>query len=220
VLLAVAIWVVWFGALLADTIVLLRVSRISALREHSADVVAVLMLAGYVALLGALLIAFGGIRGLTQRLGFRVTRPWTLLLSPPLWLATLLVGGMLTLPLEHFFGRPPATAAQLLGRARDPFYLAVIVATVCLVAPALEEMFFRGALFGWLRLRAPVPVAAFVSATIFGAVHLTPLLLPYLVLFGVVASYVYEKTGSTVNTFVMHACQNSVALAAAYALSG
>jgi membrane protease YdiL (CAAX protease family) len=57
--------------------------------------------------------------------------------------------------------------------------VAIIVPTVCLLAPACEEMLFRGALYGWLRRRAPVALAIPVTAAVFAGVHLLPGLFPH-----------------------------------------
>ena len=84
-------------------------------------------------------------------------------------------------------------------------------------APICEELLFRGALFGWLRRYVPVALAAPVSAVVFSAAHRLPALAIPLFVFGLVAALYYRRTASTLNTMVMHACQNTAAVILVYA---
>src|SRR2546421_29886 len=86
------------------------------------------------------------------------------------------------------------------------------------LAPAVEELIFRGGLLGWLSGRLPFPVAALVSAALFAGAHLVPTAFAYLFVFGLATAWIVRRTGSTFNSFAMHACQNSLAVLSAYAL--
>ena len=107
------------------------------------------------------------------------------------------------------------------------------VLVVVLFAPAVEEIIFRGALFGGLyklsaflfgRLRkrskgtdkAGEPVsfvlAALVSSTAFAFLHLEPVLLPILLVLGVALCAIYRRTGSLLSSFAAHATFNSFAV--------
>jgi membrane protease YdiL (CAAX protease family) len=115
-------------------------------------------------------------------------------------------------------GQPQSNAVGLLSRSFDPLFVALIVPTVCLLAPACEEMLFRGVIYGWLRRHLPaLPVIA-ITASVFAAAHLLPPLFPTLFVFGVAAAAMREWTGSTLNSFLMHVTQNSVAVAYTYAM--
>lgn len=217
-LLTLAIWLVGFAAIVLPVVIAARWLRVPFLRHHLADVSAALMLAGYLALLVALLVAFRGARGLRDRLGFHFTSWLDILGAVALWMVTLLAGVAVAAVVQRFFGSGPSNALQLLERSRDPLYLALVLPTTLLLAPALEEMLFRGALYGWLRTRLHWVFAAVVSAAIFAAAHRLPLLFPPLFLFGLSAAYLYQRTGSTLNTFVMHASQNTLAIVVTYAL--
>ncbi len=87
---------------------------------------------------------------------------------------------------------------------------------IAVAAPISEEVFFRGMMFGGLRRRMPRLVAALVSAAIFGALHAFTGLsaVPPLIAFGFILALLYEKTGSIVPGIILHALNNSVALAA------
>jgi membrane protease YdiL (CAAX protease family) len=89
---------------------------------------------------------------------------------------------------------------------------ALLVSAVA--APICEEIFFRGMIFRYLRRRWPLWLAALVSATIFGAAHLSPatspLIVPVLAFIGLVLALVYERTGSLTNSMMLHALNNGV----------
>ncbi len=87
---------------------------------------------------------------------------------------------------------------------------------IAIAAPISEEIFFRGMLFGGLRRRMPMVVAALISAVVFGGLHAFTGIsaVPPLIAFGFILALLYEKTGSIVPGILLHALNNSVALAA------
>lgn len=215
-LVSVLAWPLGAGILTLATLGGLRLLARPWLATHRADAVAMVLLEAYLALLITLAACFGGPRGLVRKLGFRYTSMGDVALAAAAWVAALIVGGLLTAALTPFLGAPKSNAAEVLRISFDPLFVALVVPTVALLAPACEELLFRGALYGWLRFRFPVSAAALVSAALFGGAHLVPQLFPYLFVFGLVAAAVYQRTGSTLNTFVMHASQNTLAVAATY----
>jgi CAAX protease family protein len=90
----------------------------------------------------------------------------------------------------------------------------VQVLLIVIAAPVSEEICFRGMLFGGLRERFPRWLAALIAGLVFGALHaLTGITaVPPLVVFGIVLSLLYEKTGSIVPGIILHMLNNSVAL--------
>ena len=215
-LLAVGLWLPILALALAVTIAGLRLGAREWANGHPADLGAILLCEGYLALLGALAIAFGGPQGMRDRLGFRFTSLTDLALAWSAWIAALVTGLLATAALSPLLGQPRSNAVDVLRISFDPLFVALVVPTVCLLAPAAEELLFRGALFGWLRRRLPLAWAVLLSAAVFAGLHLLPPLLPFLFAFGVAAALIYQRTGSTLNSFVMHASQNTVAVAAAY----
>jgi membrane protease YdiL (CAAX protease family) len=215
---ALGLWLLLGVILLGPTYAILRFGLPSAFAAHRAAAGAVLIVEAYAALLAALLIAFGGWRGLRDRLGFRFTSFADLGLAIATWLGALVVGAVATVLLSPLLGVPRSNAADLLGRSYDPVFIALIVPTICVLAPACEELFFRGALYGWLRSRLPPLVAALLSAAAFAGAHLLLPLFPELFVFGLAAAWIYQRTGSTLNSFAMHASQNTLAVVATYLL--
>jgi hypothetical protein len=80
------------------------------------------------------------------------------------------------------------------------------------VAPVVEELFFRGVLYGWLRSRLPVAFAIVISAAFFAAAHVIPVLLPALFVVGIILATAYELSGSLWISILLHALQNSLAV--------
>lgn len=85
------------------------------------------------------------------------------------------------------------------------------------LAPVAEELFFRGMFFGGLRTALAFVPAALISGAAFGLVHATTgisTVIP-LTAFGFLMALIYERTGSLVPGIVLHAINNSVAVATA-----
>jgi len=84
------------------------------------------------------------------------------------------------------------------------FFLGVIV------APFVEEIMFRGALYSWLRARMGAISAMFASAILFAAVHPQGAigLLP-LSMIGLVLAFIREWRGSLLACMLAHACFNA-----------
>ncbi len=88
---------------------------------------------------------------------------------------------------------------------------------IVVAAPISEEIFFRGFIFGGFRSRLPFPVAAVISAVIFGLFHYTGPgsigVVPQLAFLGFALAWLYEETGSIYPTIGVHAVNNALAFA-------
>ena len=109
---------------------------------------------------------------------------------------------------------------EALGGDQGTLGLIVAGAMVIAVAPVVEEVFFRGFLYGALRSRLGVWLAAGINGALFGVIHYSfesaegLLLIPPLALLGFLFCLVYERTGSLLPVIGMHAFNNTVAYAA------
>jgi len=91
--------------------------------------------------------------------------------------------------------------------------------TGAVIAPIVEEIFFRGFLFQGFRQKYGWMPAVFLSSAIFGAAHLDPVsLIPTFVL-GCVLAYMYHRSNSVWPGIIFHAAINSFSLCAVYVLS-
>jgi membrane protease YdiL (CAAX protease family) len=215
-LLVLVLWPVLAAAALAATVLALRGLAAAWIASHDADLTAIVIAELYVALLVALTLAFGGPAGLRDRLAFRFTTAGQLALALPVWLGALIAGLLATATLSPWLGPPQGNTAPLLRTSFDPLFVGIIVPTLCLLAPACEEMLFRGALYGWLRRHLPLAFAIPITAAVFAGAHLLPTLFPILFMLGIAATGMREWTGSTLNSFAVHATQNTFAVAVTY----
>jgi membrane protease YdiL (CAAX protease family) len=91
--------------------------------------------------------------------------------------------------------------------------------TGAVIAPLVEEIFFRGFLFQGFRQKYGWMPAIFLSSAIFGAAHLDPVsLIPTFVL-GCVLAYMYHRSNSVWPGIIFHAAINSFSLCAVYVMS-
>ena len=87
-----------------------------------------------------------------------------------------------------------------------------ILATV-VMAPIVEELFFRGAIQGHLMRKWRNPVwAIFVSSLIFGGIHANPAQIPFAFTVGLALGWMYYVTGSLVPGIFMHFINNGTAV--------
>ncbi|MHB1487041.1 MAG: CPBP family intramembrane glutamic endopeptidase [Acidimicrobiales bacterium] len=112
--------------------------------------------------------------------------------------------------LDHRLGQP---AQQLTGVAHGSG-LVVLGLFVCLGAPMVEELFFRGLLLRALRRRMGSALAVLVSGLAFGLAHAEALQLVGLAAFGVVLGILAEKFKRLGPGMVAHAAFNALAVIA------
>ena len=87
------------------------------------------------------------------------------------------------------------------------------------VAPFVEEVFFRGFIFPGLRNRWSWQVAAVLSAGLFSLAHIIPTSFLPIFILGLIFAFLYQISGSIWPSVFMHMLTNSVALSTAYAIS-
>ena len=95
----------------------------------------------------------------------------------------------------------------------------LIFLTGIIIAPLVEEIFFRGFVFTGLREKYGWIPAALISAGLFAAVHLQPITIPPIFLMGLIFAYLYQRTESIWPAVIMHFATNTLGLAAAYMVS-
>ena len=98
--------------------------------------------------------------------------------------------------------------------AREPAVLLMSLALLAGLAPVVEELIFRGLLFGWIEGRWGPGTAFIVSSLAFAAAHVEPahaiLVLPLGLLFG----WLRWRTGSLWPSLVAHIANNGLAVLA------
>ncbi|MGO8861809.1 MAG: lysostaphin resistance A-like protein [Acidimicrobiales bacterium] len=149
---------------------------------------------------------------------------WVDLWGIAIGLGSQVVISLLYAPFRHDIHDFNGPTNKLTGGAHGGGYLLIALATV-VVAPFMEELFFRGLLFkGLARLMTPVPVGAttargvgvvvavVVDGLLFGLAHGEWVQLAGLALFGMVLAAVSYRTGRLGMNMVSHATFNLVAV--------
>ncbi len=141
-------------------------------------------------------------------------RPTPLLRAAGLVIATYVAFAVLVTLWGLLVGDPDEPLLDDLGVDRSTLLLVLGILTVCVGAPLVEEIFFRGFFFRALRNRLSLPLAATATGVIFGVMHLisSPIeaILP-LALFGALLCVLYERTGSLYPCIALHAINNALA---------
>jgi membrane protease YdiL (CAAX protease family) len=112
-------------------------------------------------------------------------------------------------------GLQPEGMKQVFEIVRDLGQLAESLLLLAVLAPLVEELVFRGLLYGWLAGRWGKNVGWIVSSLAFAAAHTEPahivLVLPLGLLFG----WLRQRTDSLLPSLAAHIANNSLALIAA-----
>lgn len=108
-------------------------------------------------------------------------------------------------------------AEELASRAQTSMGWIIFAVLIGLVAPVIEELFFRGLLLRSLSKRAmQAPLAVVTSAAIFAAMHLQILQFPGLFVFGVVLAVMVVLTGRLGPSIFAHIGFNATTVVVLY----
>jgi membrane protease YdiL (CAAX protease family) len=121
---------------------------------------------------------------------------------------------LLYVPVQWIFGKLDIDrpAKDLTNTAKGAG-ITLLVILVVVGAPIIEELFFRGLVLRSFQARVNDGLALLVSATLFGLAHFQPLQLPGLILFGLVAGYLAQRTGRLGASIFAHAGFNAYTVA-------
>ena len=145
-------------------------------------------------------------------LGFRRPPAAALLVAPVIALVQLgaaAITNLLVLQLTGQFDNPQVDSITG-GQGFSWLNYGLMLLLVGIVAPIVEEVFFRGVVYGWLRSRLPLVGAVVISAAVFAAAHVIPILLPALFVIGIILALAYELSRSLWIAIILHAIQNSL----------
>ena len=117
--------------------------------------------------------------------------------------------GMWVNYLSELSGLPDNMKSVFTMMMQNPFGILSIV----VLAPFVEELFFRGAVQGYLLQKYNRPyIGIIISALIFGLMHANPAQIPFAFILGVVFGWVYYITGSLLPGIFMHFINNGSAV--------
>ena len=155
-----------------------------------------------------------------REFGFRPVSANWVLVSIGLTFAVSIIGGALGVLVQQGFGLPGENP-QIKALAPAGFSWPAAIGVTLLggvLVPIAEEMFFRGMLHRWARDKWGFAAGALISAIVFGAIHVIPLVIPFAILMGLAASWAYERTGSLLPGLIIHVINNTVKIALVYAV--
>ncbi|MCE5315109.1 MAG: CPBP family intramembrane glutamic endopeptidase [Armatimonadota bacterium] len=169
--------------------------------------------------LGSLALMAGDSEDILQKIGMR-TMPlkmalkWgvgTYLSALPFFGAAIVVSALLDKTVFKNISTPEHPLTPYFAGGDMASFL-LVLALGMVIAPLVEEVFFRGVLYSALRGGMRVWGAAVVSAIVFAVGHPLPdFFLPIFVL-GVVFALAREKTGSVVPSMIAHGIHNGVVI--------
>lgn len=150
--------------------------------------------------------------------GFRWVGIAPILLAIPLAVGLMLATGVVIWATDTLIGGVPTAQEQVapVGTTltRADLYWLLLVGAVA--APVVEEFFFRGLLFNYLRARAGLWVSIVGSSALFAVMHFVPPLIPALVVFGAIQALVVHRLKSLYPAILLHAINNWILLVGVY----
>lgn len=199
---------------------------IHALRIHQTELQTLLTVAEVYALMPiSMLIVYGGWQRLKSLVQFQFTSWKDIGLAVGIYIATFAVVFLVYALLSPLLGSPEHSARLLFKNATyisrlphaSSFEWALILIQTTFLAALTEEFFFRGLLFKWLRPRYAAIKTILIVSVLFGLEHfIGPGVAIAGFLWGIGAGTLREKTGSTLNTIVMHILGDCTLLIGAY----
>jgi len=144
-----------------------------------------------------------------SELGWRIPHlGWIALAIPVAGAAYLIITGIGDLTQALFPAAQNGQVPEVQGEYGH--YVGLAIPAVSVVAPIVEETFFRGFIYGWMRRRLNVPVAAILSGCFFALVHFQPVIFLPLAVLGAGLALLYEYSGSLLPGMVVHGLFNLI----------
>jgi len=201
----------WLGAVCLGIWLSLAYGLVLLLKSLAVDISAGLMVSG---LELALLIP---VWGLTRKkygvswshLGLTGFKARYLGLGLGLFVPAMWINALYEAFLSRFGLKMQPEVERILTETSSP---GLFVLTAVIIAPVVEEIFFRGFLFAGLKNRHTWPMAMIISSGLFALLHLSPLAAPPIFLLGLVFAYLYQRSCSIWPAVIIHSLVNSLAV--------
>jgi membrane protease YdiL (CAAX protease family) len=152
--------------------------------------------------------------------GFRPVPARAMWLMVPVTFAALALMAVVVFALRVFVDDIPTARDQLLAAGTESLGAADLLALLlvgAVVAPFVEEFFFRGILFRYLRGRVGLAATALITSFAFALVHFSPKLMVPLMVLGLILAGVSERYRSIYPAIAVHSLNNTVAILGMYA---
>jgi len=121
----------------------------------------------------------------------------------------LIIAAIFVAIISQYAGKTPVHPIVYEAR-RSPLYLLLWTLMACVWAPIVEETFFRGAFFGYLRRRLSWVLSGIIVALVFAAIHPQGwIAIPVLATISLILSAIREWRGSLIASITAHALNNA-----------
>jgi len=139
------------------------------------------------------------------------TSYWKSIIS---WTSLLIVVSVgIVILMDFLGGTTENTKTESLQNNMGLWTILIAFVSAAIISPIYEEIFYRGFLYRWFRVKWGVPAGILLSSFVFMLVHIpTYNTLPINFLSGVIFSWTYEKTGSIYPGMIIHAVFNAIAV--------
>jgi membrane protease YdiL (CAAX protease family) len=132
-------------------------------------------------------------------------------LCPLLLFLTLYSYLLVSLQIDPNAGTHPLVPFLISSEDKSEIWIIIILAVV--IAPIVEEIMFRGALYSWMRVHFSPGFSIFCSSLIFAALHPQGLIGVFpLLIIGIVLALLREWRGNLISAIFAHACFNGATL--------
>lgn len=93
---------------------------------------------------------------------------------------------------------------------KNPLLIYYSIFLASIIAPTLEEIFFRGFLYPIVKKSWGVLIATVLTAAVFAAIHQNIFAFLPIMILGAGLAFIYEKRGSLVSAITLHLIHNSI----------
>ena len=149
-----------------------------------------------------------------RRLGAGRVLTTVLIFMLPTLVIVMLTSSVVTLWLEGFWPNlAQQESVEAFRKSNDPLAKTLLVIAAAIVAPIVEEVIFRGFIYGVIKRFTDGYFAALCSALLFAVIHFHIGSMIPLAMLALVFCAAYERTGSLAVPILMHAVFNSTSIA-------
>lgn len=131
-----------------------------------------------------------------------------------IWLLITIVSSVIVVILTSFLGNSVENSkTESLQQNINLLTVLIGIISAGVISPIYEEIFYRGFIYRWLRVRLGMNWGILISSLIFTVAHFpTVNAMPVNFINGIVFAWVYEKTGSVITGMIIHGLMNTTAI--------
>ncbi len=132
----------------------------------------------------------------------------------PIWLLITIISSVIVVLLTSYLGNSVDNSkTESLQQNINLLTILIGVISAGLISPIYEEIFYRGFVYRWLRVRLGMNWGIVISSLIFTVAHFPTInAMPVNFINGIVFAWTYEKTGSVIPGIIIHGVFNTIAV--------